>query len=120
MNRELLQVIRTANREFQRFIQQVAPNLATLVQARGASERLGNLNSCLKCVAQQFGADVQLFESEPAGAHEIMQYRENLLALRRHLGSLQFSLLAERDRLEGARANLQSARAWAASLREIS
>ena len=81
---------------------------------------LENINSCLKHVAQQFGADFQLFEREPAAAYEIMKYRETLLALRRHIESLEFSLLAERDRLERVRTNLQSVRAWATSLREIS
>jgi len=34
--------------------------------------------------------------------------------------TLQFSLLTEKARLDNVRANMQSARAWAASLREIS
>ena len=34
--------------------------------------------------------------------------------------TLQFSLLAEKARLKDVRANMQAARAWATSLREIS
>jgi len=120
MKSELLQVIRTANREFQLFIGQGTPDLAKRPQARGANERLERINFCLKQVAQQMSADFGAAPREPSAAYETMKYRENLLALRRHIESLEVSLLAERDRLESVRANVRSARAWAAALREIS
>ena len=56
----------------------------------------------------------------PEAEHEILKYRENLKALRSIMETLQFSLLAEKARLENVGANLQAAHAWATSLREIS
>jgi P2-related tail formation protein len=56
----------------------------------------------------------------PEAAYELLKYRDNLKALRGVMETLQFSLLAEKARLENVRANLQSACAWATSVREIS
>ena len=56
----------------------------------------------------------------PEAAYQVMKYRENLKALKSIMEALQFSLLAEKARLENVRANMQAACAWAASVREIS
>ena len=65
-------------------------------------------------------AETKAFAQTPDAAYEALKYRENLKSLRSTMETLQFSLLAEKARLENVRANLQAARAWAKSLREIS
>ncbi|MGO8786098.1 MAG: hypothetical protein ACLQVL_01770 [Terriglobia bacterium] len=120
MNNELLDVMRAANHEFQEFIDQATQNGAKVVESRGAAHRLGKVDLRLKQVSEQLLAGSRLSRQEPEVAYEIMKYRENLKALRSVMETLQFSLLAEKSRLENVRANMQSACAWAASLREIS
>ena len=120
MNNDLLDIIRIANREFQEFIDQVAQSGAQVVQSRGAVHRLEKVDLRLKQVSQHLAADSKPPTPGPEAAYEVLKYRETLKALRNVMEVLQFSLLAEKARLENVRANLQSARAWATSLREIS
>jgi hypothetical protein len=120
MSNELLDVIRIANREFQEFIEQVSQNGAKVVGTRGAARRLERVDLRLKQVAQFLGGGLRPAALEPEAAYEVLKYRENLKNLRNAMETLQFSLLAEKSRLENVRANMQAACAWAVSLREIS
>jgi hypothetical protein len=120
MTRELLHAIRVANRDFQDFIEQFSKDGSKLVETRGAVRRLGKVDLRLKQVAQYLATATGTYAREPEAAYQVMKYRENLKALRTVIETLQFSLLAERARLEQIRANMQAASAWAASLREIS
>jgi hypothetical protein len=119
MNNELLDVIRVANREFQEFLNLFAQNGEKVVESRGAARRLTKVDLRLKQVAKSL-AESKPFAQAPEAAYEVLKYGENLKALRSVMETLQFSLLAEKARLENVRANLQAARAWATSLREIS
>jgi hypothetical protein len=120
MNGELLDIIRLANREFQEFIDQVRQIGAKVVESRGALSRLEKVNLRLKEVSAHLGAGSRSPGHEAEATYEVLKYRENLRALRSAMETLQFSLLTEKARLDNVRANMQSARAWAASLREIS
>jgi hypothetical protein len=120
MNNELLDIIRIANREFQEFIDQVAENGSKVVESRGAVRRLDKVDLRLKQVSQSLAANSRSSVGVPEAAYELLKYRDNLKALRGVMETLQFSLLAEKARLENVRANLQSACAWATSVREIS
>jgi DNA repair exonuclease SbcCD ATPase subunit len=120
MNNGLLDVIRIANREFQEFIDQVAQNGAKVVESHVAVRRLEKVDLRLKQVAQYLAAESRSAAKAPEAAYEILKYRETLKTLRSVMETLQFSLLAEKARLENVRANLQAASAWATSLREIS
>jgi hypothetical protein len=120
MNNRLLDVIRMANREFQEFINQVSQNGAKVVESRGAGHRLEKVDLRLQEVSKFLAAGSRPSADAPEVEFEVLKYRENLKALRTTVETLQFSLLAEKARLENVRANMQAARAWAASLREIS
>jgi hypothetical protein len=120
MNSELLDAIRSANREFQEFIDQVAEDGEKEVASRKALRHLGRVNLRLKQISKYLAAGPRSSAKDPDAAYEILKYRENLKTLQRTMETLQFSLLAEKARLENVRANMQAARAWATSLREIS
>jgi len=120
MNNELLDILRMASREFQEFIDQVAQNGPKVVESRGAARRLDKVDLRLKQVAQYLAGESRSAAKAPEAAYEVLKYRENLKTLRNVMETLQFSLLAEKARLENVRANLQAACAWATSLREIS
>ena len=120
MDGELLNLIRVANREFQEFTEKVSRDGAKVVAARGAMPRLEKLDLRLKEVSQRLDSAPGSVADDPEAAYQLMRYRENLKSLRNVLEALQFSLLAEKTRLENLRANMQSACAWAASVREIS
>jgi hypothetical protein len=120
MGTELLEVIRDANREFQEFIEKVSQDGAKVVESRGAARRLEKLDLRLKQVSQHLDSASPSAAHQPEAAYQFMKYRENLKTLRNILETLQFSLLAEKARLESTRANMQAACAWASSVREIS
>ena len=120
MNDELLELMRTANREFLEFIDQVAEKGAKAVASRGAARRLEKVDLRLQQIGEYLGATPKSFAQKPEAAYEVLKYRDTLKALRGVMETLQFSLLAEKARLENAKANLQAACAWANSLREIS
>ncbi|HMD83649.1 MAG TPA: hypothetical protein VKO18_02980 [Terriglobia bacterium] len=120
MNNELLDIMRIANREFQEFIDQVTQNGAQVVESRGAVRRLEKVDLRLKEVSKFLAAESRASAPGPEAAYEVLKYRETLKTLRNVMETLQFSLLAEKARLENVRANLQAACAWATSLREIS
>ena len=120
MKSELLDVVQVANREFQEFIGQFAQIGEKVVESRGAYRRLAKVNLRLKQIARYLAADFKPFAHSPEAAYELLKYRENLKTLRSLMETLQFSLLAEKARLENVRANLEAACAWATSLREIS
>lgn len=120
MDNELLDAIRIANREFQEFIEKVSEGGAKVVASRGALQRLCKLDQRLQQVGQQLDSASQVGAHHPEAAYQLMKYRENLKTLRTLLETLQFSLVAEKARLESLRANMQAACAWATSVRDIS
>jgi hypothetical protein len=120
MNNELLDVIKIANREFQEFIDQASQEGTKVVESRGAFRRLEKVDVRLQQVSQYLGALSGDSAPTPEEAYEFLKYRESLRTLRSTMETLQFSLLAERSRLENVRANMQAACAWATSVREIS
>lgn len=120
MGSEQLDVIRIANREFQEFIDQASQKGARILVSRGAALRLGKLDLRLRQVSQHLASAARSSAHAPEAAYQVMKYRDNLKALRGVLETLQFSLLAERARIENLRANMQAACAWATSVRDIS
>ena len=120
MNEEFLEVMRNANREFQEFMDEVSRSGAGVVASHGAFRRLEKVDLLLRQVSQCLTSASRASADTPEVALVVLKYRENLKALRNIMETLQFSLLAERSRLENLRANMQSACAWAATLREIS
>ena len=120
MDKESADIIRTANREFQEFIDQVMQYGAKGVDSPRAIRRLEKVDVRLKQVSEILVSAIKASAREPEAAYELLKYRENLRSLRSVMETLQFSLLAEKARLENVRANMQSACAWARSLREIS
>jgi len=120
MSHQLLENLKIANREFQEFIDQVACEGTKALKCQGAFRRLDKLNHRLQQVSKHLSTQSRRSLEEPEGAIEIMKYGENLKTLRTVIQNLHVSLLAEKTRLDNARANLQSACAWADSLREIS
>lgn len=120
MNNRLLDVVRIANRDFQEFIDQVAQSGEKVVEPRGAVRHLTKVDLRLKQVSKILAADSRSSLQAPEAAYEVLKYQENLKTLRHIMETLQFSLLAEKARLENIRANMQAACAWATALREIS
>ncbi len=120
MDNGLLDVIRNANREFREFINLVSENGARVVESRGAAYRLEKVDLRLQQVSKFLAAGSRPSADAPEVEFEVLKYRENMKALRNTVETLQFSLVAEKARLENVRANMQAARAWAASVREIS
>jgi hypothetical protein len=120
MNSEFMDVIHIANREFQDFIDQVSENGAKVVETRGAMRRLAKVDLRLQSVSKCLAASSKSSVEAPEAAYEVLKYRENLKTLRNVMETLQFSLLAEKSKLENLRANMRAACAWAASVREIS
>ena len=120
MNDELLDLVKTANREFQEFVDQVSQEGSKVVESRGAVQRLEKVDLRLRQVTEFLAAIPGKSEPTPEEAYEFLRYRDILRSLRSAMETLQFSLLSERSRLENVRANMQAATAWAASVREIS
>ena len=120
MGSELLNLVRIANREFQEFIEKVSKDGGKVVESRGAARRLEKLDLRLKEVAEYLDSARRSDAHHPEAAYQLMRYRENLKTLRTILETLQFSLLAEKARLDNLRASMQAACAWANSLRDIS
>jgi hypothetical protein len=118
MNNELLDTIRTANGEFEEFIDQVSQNGAKVVETRGAMRRLGKVDLRLRHVSKCLAAVSQSSAEAPEDAHQVLKYRENLKVMKVIMETLQTSLLAEKARLDNVRANTRAACAWAASVRE--
>lgn len=120
MNTRLLEVIRIANREIQELIDEVSQKGAKIVECRGALRRLGRLSLRLKQVDHYLAGGpkpaAKLAESEG----EILEYKENLKALKTALETLQLSLAARKSHLENVRRNLEAASSWVASLRQTS
>ena len=120
MTKELLDTIRSANCEFQEFIDQVSPNGAKVGEAQGAILRLVKINLRLKHVSKCLATASQSSGEASEAAHQVLKYRENLKVMKGVMENLQTSLLAEKARLDNLRANTRAACAWAASMREIS
>jgi hypothetical protein len=120
MDGEFLDVIRIANREFQEFIDLVSQDGAKVVETRGAMRRLSRVDLRLKHVGKCLDSASRSTVEAPDAAYQVLKYRENLKALKSIMENLQFALLSEKARLDNARANMQAACAWAASVREIS
>jgi len=120
VHKELLDIMRIANREFQEFIDQVRENAGRVAESRGAVRLLEKVDLRLKQVSKYLTAGFSSATQSPEAAYELRQYGENLKTLRSVVEALQFSLLAEKARLENVRGNMQAACAWATSLREIS
>ena len=120
MNGSLLDIMRIANREFQDFLDDIAQSGEKVVGSHGALRRLTKIDLRLKQVSRLLAAETKFFAQTPDAAYEVLKYRDILKSLRSAMETLQFSLLAEKARLENVRANLQAACAWATSLRELS
>jgi hypothetical protein len=120
MSDDLLETLQSANREFQEFIEQVSEGGARVVETRGAMRRLVKVDLRLKHVSKCLASVSKSFLQSPEAAYEVLKYRENLKTLKGLMEGLQFSLLAEKARLDNVRANMQAACAWAESVRELS
>ena len=120
MGSALLDAIRKANQEFQDFIGQASESGGKVVVSRGAARRLQRINQRIQQVGRVFSARSPAAEWTAQELQQVVKYRDNLKSLRTVMETLQFSLEAEKARLENVRANMQAACAWAASVREIS
>ena len=120
MASELRKALRAANHEFPRFIDQTSHDSAKVTASLAAKGRLEKVNQRLQQIAQYLAVRSGFAETAPEEARELALYRENLQSLRSALEGFQSSLVAEKSHLERARANMQAARSWAASLRGIS
>ena len=120
MNTRLLEVVRIANREIQKLIDEISQNGAKIVQRRGALRRLGRLSLRLKQIDHYLAEGPRPSAKQAESEHEILKYKENLKALKAALETLQSSLLARKSHLENVRANLEAANSWVASLRQTS
>ena len=120
MNTRLLEIIRGANREFQAFIEEVSQNGPKLALARGTSSKLNRIALHLSRVERALAASGRPPAETAEAGYELSRYRETLKALKTALETFQFSLLAQKSHLENVQANMQAARAWADSIRQIS
>jgi hypothetical protein len=118
MNTELLDIVRTANREFRGLIEEISQDGPKFLKSRGALRRLERLSLRLSQVDRGLAESLRSASKEAQSEYEVLKYRENLKALRGVFETLQYSLLVEKSHLDNVRANLQSANAWATSLRE--
>jgi len=119
MTRELMENIRTANSEFQEFIDQAVQDQAKGVASRRMVTRIDRINLRLAHVSKVVATESKPIIPLAEAVDSIRSYRETLKSLRAVLETLQFSLLIEKARLDSARANLHAACAWAASLRDL-
>jgi hypothetical protein len=120
MNTELLDLVRIANREFQEFISQVTLKGAKALESPGGVRRLEKIRLRLAQISQHLATLSKSSPPKAEVAYVVLKYRETLRTLGAVMQTLNFSLLAEKSRLEQVRGNLQAARAWATSFREIS
>ena len=120
MDNRLLETLRVANGEFAAFMAETAAEAGKPWGTRGALRWLERLNQRLRQVAKCVRGGSPASLGAPEVAHEVAKYGETLRRLRGTIATLQTSCLAEKARLDHARANLRATRAWATSLREIS
>ena len=119
MDTRLVKTVRIANREFQEFIDEVAKDGPNVAKTGGAVRRLQKIARRLSQV-DRYLEHPRPFPTTPESEYEILQYRENLKALKRVFETLQYGLLAEKSQIENTRANMKAASAWAHSLRQTS
>ncbi len=120
MNARLLDVVRIANREFRDFVATFSEQGPGHGQYAEAARRLGRVSLRLKQVERVL-ADGAKRHSEQAGAEqELLDYEQNLMALKRIVEGLESMLLERKSRFEDIRAHLHAANAWASSLHQIS
>lgn len=119
MDARLVNAVRIANREFQDFIDAVANDGPNIAKSAEAVRRLRKIARRLSQV-DRYLAHPKASPATPDSEHEILQYRENLKALKKAIETLQYALLAEKSQIENTRANMKSASAWAHSLRQTS
>lgn len=116
---KLLEAVRTANREFRDFVEKFSEPSLTQGQCTEAARRLGRISLRLKqlerLLARRAEGDREANDINQA----IVEYQENLKALKGIVETLQSSLLERKSRFEDAHTHLQAARAWATSLRQI-
>jgi len=120
MPSELVENIRKANRDLREFIDQVARNSGKREESRKVVRHLGKINLSLAQISKCLARESTPLQPAAYGENVILEYRETLKSLRTVLERLQFSMLAEKARLDSAQANLHAACAWATSLRNIS
>ncbi len=117
MSSELLDSIRSANREFQEFIAMVSSDGGDGKEIKKAISRLARVHLRLKHISKCLALPLTFPLESVDVAEEVQRYGENLKDLKSFIEALQASLLAEKSRLDGARSNLQAARSWAESVR---
>ena len=105
MNNELLDIIRTANREFQEFIDQVSQKRRESGGDPGAMRRLEKVDLRLKHVSKCLAAVSKPSMESPEAAYQVLKYRRKPEDAENIMETLQFSLLAEKARLENVRTN---------------
>jgi len=118
MDNTLLDVIRTANREFRNFFEEISRTDISVMKSSSAPGRIEKIGRRLEQVGEILARTPRVSDLPSDGSREIAKYEENLKQLRTSLESIQYSLLVERSHLENVRANLRAASAWAASLKE--
>jgi len=116
----ILQVIRIANREFQDFAERFSEQDPAYGQYAEAARRLGKVSLRLKQVERVLARRAEGDQEEPELDQAVLEYGENLKALKKIVENLELMLLARKSRFEDARAHLQAANAWATSMRQIS
>jgi hypothetical protein len=119
MDTRLVKTVRIANREFQEFVDEIAKVGPNIAKTGEAVRRLQKIARRLSQV-DRYLANPRPLPATPESEYEILQYKENLKALKRAFETLQYALLAEKSQIENTRANMKAAKAWAHSLRETS
>ncbi|MGA2930271.1 MAG: hypothetical protein ABSG43_30635 [Solirubrobacteraceae bacterium] len=108
---QLIEILREVNRNLRSALLRLRPERrhCSSIKPHDFSDLLSHLLRASECV-QQSRADR---ESSAAFDDEALEYRRNLEALKRFLPDLQVRLLAEKSRLEAARAHVTAAAVWA-------
>ena len=120
MDVTLREIVRIANHELGDFIRRFSEQGRDHGKCLEAAKRLGKISLRLKQV-ERLLAERTKHRSEGAEIDRtILEYEENLKALRGIVEGLESTLLARRSRFEHTRAHLQAADAWARSVRQIS
>jgi hypothetical protein len=110
-----LGLLRAANQHFSEFFLQFAGTPVT--GSDREVDALRRLERVLRSVGELLNRGLQ--KSCDSEVHDaLLQYRENLLRLRRELGMMQDSAMACRGRLFVRQRHLDAAQAWCAAARD--
>jgi hypothetical protein len=128
---DTLEILRRVNGNLRSAIVRLRPERrhCSTLQPKDLSDLIGEVLQATECLrnvhvhsADSTDLEDELVEKEAiekeAFANETLEYRRHLEDLKQFLPDLHVRLLAERARLESARAHLSAASAWAGARKE--